>query len=129
MTDVTSRLQLLTLHFPKLRIVWSPGPYATGEIFAELKGRQPFFFLASSFFYDLSLYLQKGREQPDPVKAASISSDVYTEKNAEKYNPGIHVRLFFPYYIIFKKTNDTFLLNRILSANFREYAQKIFDGS
>jgi len=75
------------------------------------------------------LYLQKGREQPDPVKAASISSDVYTEKNAEKYNPGIHVRLVFLYYIIFKKTNDTFLLNRILSANFREYAQKIFDGS
>ena len=37
LTDVTSRLQLLTLHFPKLRIVWSPGPYATAEIFAELK--------------------------------------------------------------------------------------------
>jgi len=37
LTDVTSRLQLLTLHFPKLRIVWSPGPYATAEIFEELK--------------------------------------------------------------------------------------------
>lgn len=69
LTDVTSRLQLLTLHFPKLRIVWSPGPYATAEIFEELK---------------------KGRDQPDPVKAASISSDAYTEKNAEKYNPAIH---------------------------------------
>nr|CAG4636872.1 EOG090X03DI [Ceriodaphnia reticulata] len=70
LTDVTSRLQLLTLHFPRLRIVWSPGPYATAEIFAELK---------------------KGRDQPDPVKAASLSSDAYTEKNAEKYNPAIHV--------------------------------------
>ncbi|XP_046635751.1 DNA repair endonuclease XPF-like [Daphnia pulicaria] len=69
LTDVTSRLQLLTLHFPKLRIVWSPGPYATAEIFEELK---------------------KGREQPDPAKAASISSDYYTEKNADKYNPAIH---------------------------------------
>lgn len=36
---------------------------------------------------------QKGRDQPDPVKAASISSDAYTEKNAEKYNPAIHVSL------------------------------------
>nr|CAG4641558.1 EOG090X03DI [Eurycercus lamellatus] len=69
LTDVTSRLQLLTLHFPKLRIIWSPGPYATAEIFETLK---------------------KGRDQPDPVKAASFSSDAYTEKNAEKYNPAIH---------------------------------------
>nr|CAG4638335.1 EOG090X03DI [Cyclestheria hislopi] len=69
LTDVTSRLQLLTLHFPKLRIVWSPGPYATAEIFAELKA---------------------GRPQPDPVKAASLSCDAYTEINLDKYNPAIH---------------------------------------
>nr|CAG4650837.1 EOG090X03DI [Simocephalus serrulatus] len=69
LTDVTSRLQLLTIHFPKLRIVWSPGPYATAEIFEELK---------------------KGRDQPDAAKAASLSSDAYTEKNTEKYNPAIH---------------------------------------
>jgi len=68
LTDVTSRLQLLTLHFPKLRIVWSPGPYATAEIFEELK---------------------KGRAQPDAVKAASLTSDSY-ERNADRYNPAIH---------------------------------------
>lgn len=31
------KLQLLTLHFPKLRIIWSPGPYATAQLFEELK--------------------------------------------------------------------------------------------
>lgn len=68
LTDVTSRLQLLTLHFPKLRIVWSPGPYATSEIFEELKN---------------------GRDQPDPVTAASFSSDLYSD-NVDKYNPAIY---------------------------------------
>lgn len=35
--DVTSRLALLTLHFPKLRILWCQSPYATAELFEELK--------------------------------------------------------------------------------------------
>lgn len=35
--DITSKLQLLTLHFPKLRLVWSPSPFATAELFQELK--------------------------------------------------------------------------------------------
>lgn len=35
--DITSKLQLLTLHFPKLRLVWSPSPFATAELFHELK--------------------------------------------------------------------------------------------
>jgi ERCC4-type nuclease len=36
-SDVASKLQLLTLHFPKLRLVWSPSPYATAQLFEELK--------------------------------------------------------------------------------------------
>lgn len=36
-TDITSKLQLLTLHFPKLKIVWSPSPYATAQLFQEIK--------------------------------------------------------------------------------------------
>ncbi|PWN35969.1 uncharacterized protein FA14DRAFT_146072 [Meira miltonrushii] len=35
--DVQSKLVLLTLSFPRLRIVWSSSPYATADIFAELK--------------------------------------------------------------------------------------------
>ena len=68
-TDLTARLQLLTIHFPKLRILWSPSPHATAELFEELK---------------------KGREQPDPAKAAAISIDVIDEYNKDRFNPIIH---------------------------------------
>ncbi|KAL8600798.1 hypothetical protein ACOMHN_055993 [Nucella lapillus] len=37
LNETTSRLALLTMHFPKLRILWCPSPYATAEIFEELK--------------------------------------------------------------------------------------------
>jgi DNA excision repair protein ERCC-4 len=35
--DIQSKLVLLTLAFPRLRIIWSSSPYATADIFAELK--------------------------------------------------------------------------------------------
>ena len=35
-SDLTARLQLLTMHFPKLRILWSPSPHATAELFEEV---------------------------------------------------------------------------------------------
>lgn len=35
--DIQSKLVLLTLSFPRLRVVWSSSPYATADIFAELK--------------------------------------------------------------------------------------------
>ena len=68
-SDVIARLQLLTIHFPKLKILWSPSPYATAELFEELK---------------------KGREEPDPSKAAAMSMDIIDEFSyEEKYNPAI----------------------------------------
>ena len=67
-TDVTARLQLLTVHFPRLRILWSPSPHATAELFEELK---------------------KGREQPDARKAAAMSFDFVDEYNPDKYNAGV----------------------------------------
>ena len=36
-SDVGSKLTLLALTFPKLRIIWSSSPAATAEIFADLK--------------------------------------------------------------------------------------------
>ncbi|XP_065070026.1 DNA repair endonuclease XPF-like isoform X2 [Rhopilema esculentum] len=39
--NVTSKLALLTLHFPKLRIIWTQSPYATAEIFEDLKSNYP----------------------------------------------------------------------------------------
>ncbi|KAI9476071.1 MAG: hypothetical protein EXX96DRAFT_575678, partial [Benjaminiella poitrasii] len=36
-TDLSSKLVLLTLAFPKLRIIWSSSPHETAKIFLELK--------------------------------------------------------------------------------------------
>ncbi|XP_033113950.1 DNA repair endonuclease XPF-like isoform X2 [Anneissia japonica] len=35
--NISSKLALLTLHFPALRILWCPSPHGTAELFAELK--------------------------------------------------------------------------------------------
>ncbi|XP_065904706.1 DNA repair endonuclease XPF-like isoform X2 [Dysidea avara] len=39
--NVSSKLALLTLHFPKLRILWCSSPHATAELFEELKCGSP----------------------------------------------------------------------------------------
>ncbi|XP_045159646.2 DNA repair endonuclease XPF-like isoform X1 [Mercenaria mercenaria] len=51
--ETTTRLTLLTLHFPKLRVLWCQSPYATAELFEEIK---------------------MGREQPDANEAMTVSS-------------------------------------------------------
>ncbi len=40
-SDTQSRLTLLTLHFPRLRVLWCQSAYATAEIFEQLKVRIP----------------------------------------------------------------------------------------
>ncbi|XP_075908980.1 DNA repair endonuclease XPF isoform X1 [Petromyzon marinus] len=39
-TDVCSRLALLTLHFPRLRLLWCASPHAAAQLFCELKAGQ-----------------------------------------------------------------------------------------
>ena len=39
-TNIVSKLSLLVLHFPRLRIVWSRSLHATAEIFLTLKSNQ-----------------------------------------------------------------------------------------
>jgi DNA excision repair protein ERCC-4 len=39
-TSIISKLSLLALHFPRLRIIWSRSLHATAEIFASLKANQ-----------------------------------------------------------------------------------------
>ncbi|XP_056285706.1 DNA repair endonuclease XPF isoform X1 [Pseudoliparis swirei] len=67
-TDVSSKLTLLTLHFPRLRILWCPSPHATAELFLDLK---------------------QGRSEPDAAAAQAVTaeSDVVAE-SAGLYNPG-----------------------------------------
>ena len=67
-SDLVQRLQLLTIHFPKLRILWSPSPHATTELFEELK---------------------RGREEPDASKAAAVSIDIIDDYNNDKFNPAL----------------------------------------
>ncbi|NXA54825.1 XPF endonuclease, partial [Nothocercus julius] len=65
--DVTSKLTLLTLHFPKLRILWCPSPHATAELFEELKQNHP---------------------QPDAETAMAVTADSEALPESDKYNPG-----------------------------------------
>ncbi|XP_044006341.1 DNA repair endonuclease XPF [Aphidius gifuensis] len=70
-SDITSKLQLLTLHFPKLKIVWSPSPQATAQLFDELK---------------------EGKEQPVAEIAAQIGLEEEDDKqfNVDNYNTKLH---------------------------------------
>jgi DNA excision repair protein ERCC-4 len=52
--DLQAKIVMLTLAFPRLRIIWSSSPYQTAEIFAELKKQQ---------------------EEPDPLKAVQLGLD------------------------------------------------------
>ncbi|XP_032248116.1 DNA repair endonuclease XPF isoform X1 [Halichoerus grypus] len=65
--DVSSKLTLLTLHFPRLRLLWCPSPHATAELFEELKQNRP---------------------QPDAATAMAVTADSETLPESEKYSPG-----------------------------------------
>lgn len=51
---IQSKIVLLTLTFPRVRIIWSSSPYATSEIFNDLKLNNP---------------------EPNPVTAITIGAD------------------------------------------------------
>ncbi|XP_017045887.1 DNA repair endonuclease XPF [Drosophila ficusphila] len=67
--DIVQKLQLLTLHFPKLRLIWSPSPYATAQLFEELK---------------------LGKAEPDPQKAVALGSNDPTEGEQLHFNSGVY---------------------------------------
>ena len=51
--SLSSRLVLLALHFPRLRLIWSRSLHATAAIFRDLKANM---------------------DEPDPVRAAAIGA-------------------------------------------------------
>ncbi|KAK1882150.1 DNA repair endonuclease XPF [Dissostichus eleginoides] len=55
--DISSKLTLLTLHFPRLRILWCPSPHATAELFEDLK---------------------EGRLEPDGAAAQAVTKGKWT---------------------------------------------------
>ncbi|MCJ1476044.1 hypothetical protein MMC13_004709 [Lambiella insularis] len=68
-SDLQSRLVLLTLAFPRLKVVWSSSPYQTAEIFEELK---------------------KNQEEPDPIKAVQIGLNAGEDPNDQSFNQTPH---------------------------------------
>ncbi|KAK1758558.1 hypothetical protein QBC47DRAFT_358396 [Echria macrotheca] len=67
-SDLQSKIVLLTLAFPKLRIIWSSSPYETAEIFERLK---------------------KNEHEPDPLAAvrAGLDKDAVAEEQAFNTEP------------------------------------------
>lgn len=63
--DLQSKLALLTLAFPRLKIIWSSSPYQTAEIFDELKKQQ---------------------EEPDPIKAVQIGLIAGEDPSDQSFN-------------------------------------------
>jgi DNA excision repair protein ERCC-4 len=64
-SDLQSKLVLLTLAFPKLRIIWSSSPYQTAEIFESLKTQE---------------------EEPDPIAAVRAGLDKGTRAEEQAFN-------------------------------------------
>ncbi|KAK5633951.1 hypothetical protein RRF57_009665 [Xylaria bambusicola] len=67
-SDLQSKIVLLTLAFPRLRIIWSSSPYQTAEIFENLKTQEP---------------------EPDPIAAvrAGLDKDMKAEDQAFNLEP------------------------------------------
>ncbi len=63
--DLQAKLTLLTLAFPRLKIIWSSSPYQTAEIFEELKKQQ---------------------EEPDPIKAVQIGLVAGEDPSDQNFN-------------------------------------------
>ncbi|KAL9119638.1 MAG: hypothetical protein Q9187_003810 [Circinaria calcarea] len=68
-SDLQSRLVLLTLAFPRLKVIWSSSPYQTAEIFEELK---------------------KNQDEPDPIKAVQIGLNVNEDPSDQSFNQTPH---------------------------------------
>lgn len=66
--DLQSKIVLLTLAFPRLRIIWSSSPYQTAEIFESLKAQE---------------------DEPDPIAAvrAGLEGDARAEDQAFNQGP------------------------------------------
>ncbi|KAF8859394.1 DNA repair protein [Acephala macrosclerotiorum] len=64
-SDLQSKLVLLTLAFPRLRIIWSSSPYQTAEIFESLKTQEP---------------------EPDPISAVKIGLEGGQRAEDQSFN-------------------------------------------
>lgn len=68
-SDLQSKLVLLTLAFPRLKVIWSSSPYQTAEIFEELKKQQ---------------------EEPDPIQAVQVGLGAGEDPAEQSFNQTPH---------------------------------------
>lgn len=75
--SIQHMLVILTLAFPRLKVIWSSSPYQTAEIFGELK---------------------KNAAEPDPLRAVQIGLDIEISNSADPGDvmaaAGIEHRIF-----------------------------------
>lgn len=95
-----SRLGLLTIHFPKLRILWCQSAHATSKLFRDLK---------------------KGVSEPEVEKALTITSDDTTNRD-RKYN-------IAPYDTLMKLPCISTKNIRLVTENVRDIKQLISMGT
>ncbi|KAH7103448.1 hypothetical protein BKA62DRAFT_696946 [Auriculariales sp. MPI-PUGE-AT-0066] len=65
-TSIQSKLVLLTLSYPRLRVIWSSSPYHTAEIFKDLKTNY---------------------SEPDPLKAVKVGAEDQSEDLTQNQQP------------------------------------------
>lgn len=63
--DIQSKLVLLTIAFPRLKVIWSSSSYQTAEIFLELK---------------------KNQDEPDPIKAVQVGLGEGEDPGDQSFN-------------------------------------------
>jgi len=94
---ISSKIVLLTLHFPKLKIIWSQSPHQTAEIFQELKVWGMWIgavrlILSLTVAVSMMIVLvsvQRTFAEPDETVAASLGVD--TQLVGATYNAVPHV--------------------------------------
>lgn len=80
------KLLLLTIHFPRLKIIWSPSPYATAQLFDELKVCQ---LNCHSCPICQLFELQQGKLEPNVEQAVTVGG-VDLDAIETNYNTGIY---------------------------------------
>ncbi|XP_045109312.1 DNA repair endonuclease XPF-like isoform X3 [Portunus trituberculatus] len=90
--DIAAKLQLLTIHFPHLKLLWCPSPYASAEIFQMLKA---------------------DREEPAVSQAEAVTAETNPDVISERYNP--QVKDFVSKLPGINTKNMYSLLNKIVS--------------
>ncbi|CAO3681836.1 unnamed protein product [Umbelopsis vinacea] len=80
-TDLSSKLVLLTMSFPKLRTIWSSSPYETAAIFRDLK----VVYLIGLSLFALALpkltYRTSNQDEPDMDAAVLIGAESLDDVN------------------------------------------------